>query len=128
MLRKVVKYCATSTDSTNRIARGHKTFLKIKLISKRRAKNYVHLKNTAIFLENDYKESWICVKDIISYKFSMSNTVWKTTIAEIVFWVFDTRIYSMPISNISYIVYIVIYHACCKSYVFENQHFTVEYI
>ena len=29
LLRKILKYCATNTDSTNRIALGHKNFLKI---------------------------------------------------------------------------------------------------
>ena len=54
MLRKILKHCATNTDSTDRIARGYKTFLKIKL-TKEKGKGYVYLENTAIFLENDYK-------------------------------------------------------------------------
>ena len=46
LLRKILKHCATNTDSTDRIAHGYKNFLKIE---------YVHLENIAIFLENDYK-------------------------------------------------------------------------
>ena len=32
LLRKVLKYCATNTDSTNRIARGHKNFRPNKML------------------------------------------------------------------------------------------------
>ena len=31
LLRKILKYCATNTDSTDHIARSHKNFLEIKL-------------------------------------------------------------------------------------------------
>ena len=55
LLRKMIIYCATNTDSINRIARGDKNFLKIKLINRRRTEEgYVHLEN-AVFLENKYK-------------------------------------------------------------------------
>ena len=47
LLRKniTIIYCATNTDSTDRIARDHKNFLKIiKLISRERVKNTFILK------------------------------------------------------------------------------------
>ena len=37
--KKTLKYRATNTESIDRIARGHKNFLKIKLISKEMAKD-----------------------------------------------------------------------------------------
>ena len=53
LLRKILKYYATNTDSINRIARGHKNFLEIKPISKREeGEGYVYLKNTAIILDH----------------------------------------------------------------------------
>ena len=42
LLRKILKYCVINTDSTDRIARGHKNFLKIKLIS-RGGRTYIYI-------------------------------------------------------------------------------------
>ena len=39
LLREILKYCATNTDSIDRIARGHKNFLEIKLVSRKGAKD-----------------------------------------------------------------------------------------
>ena len=63
----MLKYYATNTDSTDRIARGHNNLLKIKLIRRERAE-YVCLENIVIFLEHDYKLEYALKILIGNYK------------------------------------------------------------
>ena len=57
MLRKILKYCATNTDYTDRIARGHKNFSEKEEKKRLIGEGYVYLENTDIFLEHDCKET-----------------------------------------------------------------------
>ena len=70
LLGKILKHCATNTDSTDRIARGHKNFLKIKMVNKGKGKDTFIQKILLLFLEHDLtkKVEYILQVLVVNYE------------------------------------------------------------